>query len=133
MRVYNLTDVPTPVLVSRELVHAPVQVGGVYIQPGDHADVPNPAGARDLLTIGAITIDRLPGWYLEEKAKIPRERSGPPSSPPPPPDEPPPPPDAPAPPPETKEEPEEETVEETVTDPVEEKPSKKSKKKRGRK
>lgn len=92
MRVYNLTDVSTPVLVSRELVRAPVQVGGVMIQPGKFADIPNPAGARDLLSIGAISVDQIPGWYLEEKAKIPSERgaSGPPTSPddPPPPEEP---------------------------------------------
>lgn len=71
MRVFNLTDVTTPVLVSRGLVNAPVRVGGKVIPPGGSSEVSNLSGANAFISLGALAVNECPAEYLKKKAKVP--------------------------------------------------------------
>jgi hypothetical protein len=68
MRVYNLTDVSTPVLEQRGLLDQHVAVAGRMVAPGEYVDVEDTPTARAnialLLQLGAMAIDKLPPPYV---------------------------------------------------------------------
>lgn len=68
MRVFNLTDVPTPALRANGLVDTSVTIGGVTIAPGKDEMVRSvvPADQR-LFSIGAVSYTQ-PLSYLRAKA-----------------------------------------------------------------
>ena len=71
MKVYNLTDVETPVLVQRGLVNQHIVVGKCMVNPGEFAEVVDTAHVRGklgyLLTVGAVSIDLVPPNYVRAK------------------------------------------------------------------
>ena len=68
MKVYNLTDVSTPVLEQRGLVNQHVAVAGRMVSPGEYVEVEDTAHARanvlQLVQVGALAIDKLPPPYV---------------------------------------------------------------------
>lgn len=72
MRVFNLTDVPTKVLEQQRLVGQHIAVGRRMSVPGEYVDVEDPSGILQsklthLLTVGAVSIDRVPPAYAKAK------------------------------------------------------------------
>ncbi len=71
MKVYNLTDVHTEVLVQRNLVDQHIAVHTRMVAPGEYADVEETgaikAGLEYLLQVGAVSIDSLPPPYVEAR------------------------------------------------------------------
>jgi hypothetical protein len=73
MKVFNLTDVETPLLAQRGLVRQTFAVNGALLAPGDAVDVPETAAAMlthlvaHLVEVGAVAIDGPPASYLEHK------------------------------------------------------------------
>lgn len=67
MKVWNLTDVATPVLQQRALVGVLVRVGDADVAPGAYADVKDNAKLRaelgPLLLIGAVCLGEPPESY----------------------------------------------------------------------
>lgn len=67
MKVYNLTDISTPVLEQRGLLNQHIAVAGRMVNPGEYVDVEDTPTARANLTIllqfGAVAIDKLPPPY----------------------------------------------------------------------
>jgi hypothetical protein len=72
VRVFNLTDVPTPTLVGCGLVNTAVQVGGRSIPPGGSENVEKlSADDQRFLRCGAISIDEPPPAYRAARAVRP--------------------------------------------------------------
>lgn len=71
MRVYNLTDIPTPTLTRHGLVNQCLVAHRRVIAPGEYVDVEDNDSMRarlaHLLTVGAVSIDQLPPAYLRDK------------------------------------------------------------------
>lgn len=93
MKVYNLTDVPTPVLEARGLVDTPISVGGKSVQPGGDVTVASlNADEATFVQCGALAVGEPPASYRIAKAAFPKaveiEQAPPPPPPPPPPEEP---------------------------------------------
>jgi hypothetical protein len=97
VKVFNLTDVSTPVLETRGLVNKGIVVGREIAEPGGYKEViDSPRERKKLhffLQIGAVSIDKPTPPYLAAKAKLfeesqgrtPRVRPPPEPAPPPPP------------------------------------------------
>lgn len=68
MRVYNLTDVSTPVLEQRGLVGQHIAALGRLVNPGEFIDIEDSPRSRAdlqyLLQVGAVSIDALPPPYV---------------------------------------------------------------------
>lgn len=72
MRVFNLTDVPTPALAACGLVNASIMVGGCSIPPGGNDNVERlGADDRRFILCGAISIGEPPPAYRAAKAVRP--------------------------------------------------------------
>jgi len=72
VRVYNLTDVPTPALSARGLVGARLKVGSVEVLPGEYRDVPSlSANEQSFLLCGALSVGEPPAWYRAKKSVVP--------------------------------------------------------------
>lgn len=71
MRVFNLTDVATPVLEQHGLVNQHIAVARRMVNPGEYADVGDvPNLLHDLqflLQVGAVTVDRVPPAYSQAR------------------------------------------------------------------
>lgn len=71
MRVYNLTDVPTPTLERHGLVNQSIVVHRRIAAPGEYVEVETSDSMRvrlsHLLTVGAVSIDQLPPAYLKAR------------------------------------------------------------------
>lgn len=74
MKVYNITDVSTPLLAQRHMKSQTFVIHGKAIKPGesqayDQRDAPIVARATNhLVKAGALVIDKLPTSYLQAKA-----------------------------------------------------------------
>jgi hypothetical protein len=72
MKVFNLTDVETPKLKQRGLLNQTVVVGDKPIAPGASAEFEGTpwerASARHAASVGAVSVDALPGSYTTGKA-----------------------------------------------------------------
>lgn len=68
MKVYNLTDVSTPVLEQRGLMNQHIAVAGRMAAPGEYVEVEDTPHARAnvelLLQLGAVALDKLPPPYV---------------------------------------------------------------------
>lgn len=68
MKVYNLTDVSTDVLVQRGLVQQSIATSGRMVAPGEYIEVEDTAKSRSdlayLLQVGAVSIDQPPPPYV---------------------------------------------------------------------
>lgn len=68
MRVFNLTDVSTPVLEQRGLLAQGIATSGRIVNPGEYVDVEDTPKSRSdlayLLQVGAVSIDMLPPPYV---------------------------------------------------------------------
>ena len=74
MKVFNLTDVETPVLLQRGLVDQGIGISRRMVAPGEYVEVEDTAETRAkleyLLTVGAVSIDQMPPSYaLARNAK----------------------------------------------------------------
>jgi hypothetical protein len=71
MRVYNLTDVSTPVLERYSLLNQQIVAHRRVIEPGQFVEVEDTPTMRarlsHVLTVGAVSIDQLPPAYLRAK------------------------------------------------------------------
>lgn len=67
MRVFNLTDIATPVLEQHKLVDQHIAVARRMVNPGEYADIGDAPNAlhdlQFLLQVGAVSIDRVPPAY----------------------------------------------------------------------
>lgn len=67
MRIFNLTDVATPVLEQHKLVDQHFAIARRMVNPGEYVDIEDaPNVLRDLqslLQVGAVSIDRVPPAY----------------------------------------------------------------------
>lgn len=84
-KVYNLTDVSTPTLVQYGLVEQSIAVGGRMIAPGEYAECQNNGGhlmliLEHLLTVGAVSVDKVPPPYVKARAQKDAEAGGKPSN-----------------------------------------------------
>lgn len=81
MRCFNLTDVKTLGLRARGFVNMPLTVGGVTIKPGQSQETPDTDEARrdaaTYVAMGALSISRLPQYYLEAKEAQARKNAMP--------------------------------------------------------
>lgn len=64
MKVYNITDIATPILENKGQVNLPVTLGGVLIPPGECREVPNKFRSEASRYPGALAVDRLPSGYV---------------------------------------------------------------------
>ena len=62
MKVFNISDVETPILVERGLANSPIRVGDTIIPPGTSADVHRKHRATAMRFAGALARKRLIGW-----------------------------------------------------------------------
>ncbi len=73
MKLFNLTDVPTPTLKQYSLVNSHIVVGRELLAPGASADLTDDAvtraGLSHYVTVGAIAVDTLPPSYVVAKEK----------------------------------------------------------------
>jgi hypothetical protein len=73
MKVFNLTDVETPLLAQHGFVRQTFVVRDKLIAPGEHADVQNDYLAEraleHLVPIGAAAVDELPAAYVLAKSR----------------------------------------------------------------
>ena len=70
MRVFNLTNEPTPVLKSQGLVNVPLRVGSVTIKPGESEEVPKRTSIpQRYLDCGALAVNEPPSSYSVPKAE----------------------------------------------------------------
>jgi hypothetical protein len=71
MRVYNLTDVPTPTLERYSLLNQQIVAHRRIIEPGQFVEVEDTPTMRErlshVLTVGAVSIDQLPPAYIRAK------------------------------------------------------------------
>lgn len=71
MKVYNLTDVPTPVLEQRGLNDKQIAVGNRMVAPGEFVEVEDTPDMRSkleyLLTVQAVSIDNAPPPYVHAR------------------------------------------------------------------
>lgn len=65
MKVFNLTDVPTPLLERLGLVRVSLRVGEETVPPGGQVDVPDryQAEISTLVRVGAVAIGSRPAGY----------------------------------------------------------------------
>lgn len=67
MRVFNLTDIATPVLEQHGLVNQHFAVARRMVNPGEYADIGDAPNAlhdlQFLLQVGAASVDRVPPAY----------------------------------------------------------------------
>ena len=67
MRVFNLTDIATPVLEQHKLVNQHFAVARRMVNPGEYADIGDAPNAlhdlQFLLQVGAASVDRVPPAY----------------------------------------------------------------------
>lgn len=73
-RVFNITDVPTPLLEQFNLVNGTIVVGKHILSPGESADIELDAVRSSLdyyLSVGAVAIKKLPAEYALKKAAQP--------------------------------------------------------------
>jgi hypothetical protein len=76
MKVYNLTDVSTPVLKQRHLEDQTFSVGGHDVAPGASVDVLDEerghitAQLAFLIGCGALSVDKIPDSYTSGKQKV---------------------------------------------------------------
>lgn len=68
MRVFNLTDIETPVLTQRGLVGQHIAVGSRMVAPGEYVDVEDTESVESkleyVLTVGAVSVGVLPPAYV---------------------------------------------------------------------
>lgn len=78
MRVYNLTDVPTPALRAAGLVNVPLKVGGITVQPGESVPIRSALGATGrYIRVGAVHVgDAPPKGYTPAAAPVVEEPAG---------------------------------------------------------
>lgn len=73
MKLFNLTDMPTPVLEKHGLVRQVLVVRSTVIPPGASAEVENTDAARreakSYVRAGAMAIDILPSGYVLAKER----------------------------------------------------------------
>jgi hypothetical protein len=73
VRVFNLTDVTTPVLKQRGLVRMHFAVARRMVNPGEYADIGDAPGVladlQFLLQVGAVSVDRVPPTYAIAKQR----------------------------------------------------------------
>lgn len=72
MKIFNLTDVPTPALKNASLVNVSIKVGKYDIKPGQFVEMPFlPASAAKFRRIDAIFAgEKPPKKYTEAKEKL---------------------------------------------------------------
>lgn len=74
MKVFNLTDISTPVLEQRGLVEQHIAVGRSMIRPGEFAEVEDTPHTRSkldfLVTVGGVAIDSLPPNYVKAREAL---------------------------------------------------------------
>jgi hypothetical protein len=74
VKVWNLTDVPTPALEEQRLVNISIVAAGTVLAPGGDVDVPASAAHQlkvelsSFLNLGALHIGALPKAYVAAKA-----------------------------------------------------------------
>jgi hypothetical protein len=73
MKVFNITDVETPILKQRGLINQTLVVGRVAVKPGESADIQDEphlvAQVEGYEQIGAMARDQLPAEYAVTKAR----------------------------------------------------------------
>lgn len=72
MRVFNITDIYGDKLLRKSLAAVSFTFGGVTIAPGESAVVPNCVKheVNHFVLRGALTVDKLPEWYIQAKESI---------------------------------------------------------------
>lgn len=72
MKIFNLTDVPTPALKNASLVNVSIKVGKYDIKPGEFVEMPFlPASAAKFRRVDAIFAgEKPPKKYIEAKEKL---------------------------------------------------------------
>ena len=83
MKVFNLTDVSTPLLERHGMLNQTIAVGTELINPGSSAEIGEEPhvilGAQHLVSIGALAFSQLPSSYVA--AKAPQAPVAPPAAP----------------------------------------------------
>lgn len=84
MKIYNITDAPTPLLKTLQLVNVRIKVGNFRISPGGSAIVPErllPL-AQKYVRCGALAVGRVPEWYEAKRVidRTPKPAIPPPAS-----------------------------------------------------
>lgn len=73
VRLFNLTDVPTPELESRGLVNVPLIVGRTILAPGEEVHLELDGFTQphvdEYVRLGAMSAGELPASYRVKKAK----------------------------------------------------------------
>lgn len=73
MKICNITDVPTPELESKDLCNTTIVVAGNVLGPGQEIEVEAQAihrlGLEHFLSIGMISVDKLPGFVVVARKK----------------------------------------------------------------
>jgi hypothetical protein len=88
MKVFNLTDVETPVLKQHGMVNHTFAVGALLLGPGDSGDLPSEKESalrtelQRLVGLGALSANELPPAYLARKKALEVKAARPPSLPP---------------------------------------------------
>jgi len=81
VKVYNLTDIKTPVLEQRGLSDQGIAIAGRIVNPGEFVDVEDTPTSRGnlayLLQVGAVAIDQLPPPYVLARQQAQASAGGP--------------------------------------------------------
>jgi hypothetical protein len=77
IRVYNISDVPTPALERNNLVNHVFAAGRALVQPGcsvevDKDDAATLAGLPGAVSLGLAAVEDLPASYVVAKDKMPK-------------------------------------------------------------
>ena len=73
MKVFNLTDIETPLLKQHKMVNQTLAVGRALLAPGGSADVDETqadgvrAGMQHLVRIGALAVNNAPPQYVKSR------------------------------------------------------------------
>jgi hypothetical protein len=76
VKLFNLTDVPTPALTQQGLANQTLVVRSSIIQPGEWVDAADDAATRrdaaHYVGLGALAVDQLPPAYVVAKERLQR-------------------------------------------------------------
>ncbi len=76
MKLFNLTDVPTPELERRHIINATLAVGQHLVPPGDSIEVDKTPdlvkAVASYVEVGAMAMDSLPAAYTAAKDRVTR-------------------------------------------------------------
>jgi hypothetical protein len=85
MKIYNISDVPTPSLENNNLVGHVFAAGKALVAPGDYAEVDKDDAATlaalpGMVSLGLAAIDQLPASYVVAKDKMQKSKKPGPST-----------------------------------------------------